>query len=563
MQTHVFTIAHVCHQFGVKHAVISPGSRSAPLVYAFLRETDIHCHSVPDERSAGFVALGLAQQLQIPTVLICTSGTAVANYYPAVAEAFYQKIPLLILSADRPPELLDQQDGQMIRQKEIFEKHVLGSYELPCYEEENTDHQATANMVFEALAITIAAKGAGPVHINVPLREPLYDIPSAFVLPSVTLPPYPFQTKQVPEKDIVTLQDAWKKANRKLILVGQLPPSTELQYLLGELRKSANVQVIADVVSNQQANSHAPLFDGVLQFASPDVLQALQPDFILSFGGPLVSKALKNWLKILQPKWHFRIQPNNQLINTYQNLTHTLQGNMEGYLESLLQIQEAVDPTTKSYAKRWLIENQKVVNALNKFKAQKNWCEPSAVATILDDLQEGVQLQIANSSSIRWVSWFGLPNKFLTVFGNRGTSGIDGSVSTAVGAALANPDQRVVLLCGDLSLIYDEHAFWLEPLPANLRIVLLDNGGGNIFNWIDGPAKHPEHLHLFTTPHRRNFKTFSESWNLDYLKCEDFLSLEKNLNAFNEPSARPVLLHLVFETETNLAGIRDFKSIQI
>ena len=233
MQQHVFTISKICSNFGIEHAVICPGSRSAPLVYAFTQNKKIKCHSAIDERSAGFMALGMAQQLLKPVVLVCTSGTAVLNFFPAVAEAFYQKIPLLILSADRPPEQLNQQDGQMIMQKGVFGKHVLASHELLCFEEDKVDFKLTERIVNSALYECIHPAGFGPVHINVPLREPLYDLQSNLPIPKLhfskehQLPPIPLPAKQL---DSMVL--AWKQSKKRMILVGQMPVSINLHHLL-------------------------------------------------------------------------------------------------------------------------------------------------------------------------------------------------------------------------------------------------------------------------------------------------------------------------------------------
>ena len=173
MQQHVFAISQTCNQLGIKHAVICPGSRSAPLVFAFTQNKNLSCISIIDERSAAFITLGMAKQLQQPVVLICTSGTAALNFYPAIAEAFYQKVPLIVLTADRPPEFLNQQDGQMITQKNVFDKNILASFELPCYVQGKENLQETSKIISKAIGISNGVI-KGPVHINVPLSEPLY-----------------------------------------------------------------------------------------------------------------------------------------------------------------------------------------------------------------------------------------------------------------------------------------------------------------------------------------------------------------------------------------------------
>lgn len=562
MQQHVFTIARVCRSFGIEHAVISPGSRSAPLVLAFLRESAIHCHVMADERSAAFTAMGMAQQYRKPVVLICTSGTALANYFPAVAEAYYQRIPLLILSADRPPELLNQQDGQMIMQKGIFGKHVLGSHELMCFEEDHTDHSLTERILLQALEESMSENGFGPVHINVPLREPLYNLrePEAIAEKGIAHRNF-LSNSAVRLPKIHQFSDAWRKAERKLIVAGQMPPSKNLNYLMNAFINQDDVVLIADVASNLHDSSNAPLFDTVLQHLKEQEKNALRPDFVLSFGGPLVSKSLKTWLKSQKPDWHFRIDANPGVIDTYNNLTDPLHAELQPYLEALLSMNIFRGPGSKPYADLWRNLNSHTGKRIRDFHLQQLWCEPTVVFHLLNKMPDNSQLQVSNSSPVRWVSWNGIPNKALQIFCNRGTSGIDGSISTAVGAAKARPHQLVTLLTGDMSLIYDEHAFWQNELPSNLRVVVLNNGGGNIFNWIDGPSGHPYALPFFTTPHQRNIESLAKGYGLPYLKANHFNAYQSALNELFQPSNKPILLEVDLTSETNSQGISAFRRL--
>jgi len=295
LQQHVFTIAKVCQHFGIENAVICPGSRSAPLVFAFTSNPGIKCYSAIDERSAAFMALGMAQQLQKPVVLISTSGTACLNFFPAIAEAFYQKIPLLILTADRSPEMLNQQDGQMIMQKGVFGKHVLASHELLSYQEDKVDFKLTERIVRNAIEESLNEKGFGPVHINVPLREPLYNLYDNPSFPKLAF----YNEKKSPSAIRVPflneLDYAWKVSKRKIILVGLMPPDIELSNCLDSFINQDDVVLIADIASNQHEIANSGLFDFILQHGRRENLIELEPDFILSIGGPVVSKSLKLW----------------------------------------------------------------------------------------------------------------------------------------------------------------------------------------------------------------------------------------------------------------------------
>lgn len=562
MQHHVFTIAKVCQQFGAEHAVICPGSRSAPLVYAFTRNENIKCYSAVDERSAAFMALGMAQQLQKPVVLISTSGTACLNFFPAIAEAFYQHIPLLILTADRPPELLNQQDGQMIMQKGVFGKHVIGSHELLCFEEDKVDYKLTERIVYNALEETMSENGFGPVHINVPLREPLYNEVGHVDVPKIT---YAKQVKLLsgvtllPQLD--NLLQAWKSSKKKMVLVGQMAPSSILSNILNYFVNQDDVLVLSDIVSNQHECSNAPLFDGILQFLPEEEIAGLEPDLILSFGGPFVSKSLKIWLKKQKPEHHFRIQKSADLIDTYQNVTHHIQADLLPYLEAFQSLKIFNHPSQKPYSAEWRRLNKLVSEKLRDFHAQEIWCEPTAFKKVLNHLGENSSLQLGNSSSIRWASWNGLPLKALQCFCNRGTSGIDGTISTAIGSAKMRAHKTVTLICGDLSLFYDQNGFWQNNLPSNLKIIILNNGQGNIFNWIDGPAKHPAELPYFTTPNNLSIKRLAEQYGLKYYQCNTHHNIEHMLNKTYEKQDVPVILELHFDQDINLAAIKKFKQL--
>ncbi len=565
MQHHVFTIAKVCQQAGVENAVICPGSRSAPLVYAFTQNPQIKCISVIDERSAGFIALGLAQQLQKPVVLICTSGTAGLNFFPAIAEAYYQKIPLLVLTADRPPELLNQQDGQMIMQKHMYGKHVLSSHELMCFEEDKVDYKLTERIVFNAIEECMSGKGFGPVHINVPLREPLYD----FGEEEITIPKLTHKKEHTLTEGITLLPNlndlgiAWKESRKKLILVGQMPPNKELEALINSFINQDDVVVISDIASNQHESCNAPLFDSILQYHERLELGLAEPDLMISFGGPLVSKSIKNWLKKQKPIYHFRIHSSNENIDTYQNVTHQIQADIIPYLKAFHSLRIFLNPIRKPFADTWKLLNKNVSEALISFHQKQIWCEPTALAHFIQYIPENSMLQLANSSTVRWISWNGIPLKGLHIFCNRGTSGIDGSTSTAIGAALAMPHKMVTFITGDLALFYDQNALWQKQLPNNLRIVVINNQGGNIFNWIDGPSSHPAAIDYFTTPHQLSVKLLAEQYKLTYFSCNGFKDMSSAIHEFYSVGKGASILELQFNAEDNKKGITEFRKIHI
>lgn len=563
MHKQVYTIAKVCSEFGCTHAIICPGSRSAPLLYAFKQEKNITCISVIDERSAGFIALGIAQQTSKPVVLICTSGTALLNFFPAIAEAKYQQLPLIVLSADRPPEMLNQQDGQMIMQKGVYGKHVNNSHELMCEEANNSDLLLTQRIVQTALVETMEPGNIGPVHVNVPLREPLYpqvlaiETPPLEVFDDISNTTLPFSLK-----DLDLFAQAYKQANKVVIVLGQQAPSEALENILSQFSKLDKVVLLADVVSNQHQQSVVPNFDAVVQYASIELLQSIEPDMVISSGGPMVSKALKLWLKSINPQWHFRISEESKPVNTYGNLTHFIRSSLPVLLAKFLESKLSNEPNVAAYSQKWMQLGLKA-NALQQAVfAQQGWSEPLAVSSVLKVIPTGSVLHIGNSGSIRFASWLGLNGFAGKVFGNRGTSGIEGSVSTAIGAAIANPSVTHFLICGDLSFLYDTNAWWLNTLPQNLKIVVLNNVGGKIFEWIEGPSRHPEHLHFFTTPYHRSIAQTLATFGIQCTTCQSTEAFNQALTSFIQSNQTHVL-ELLFDAEMNLSIIQQFKSIQL
>ncbi|MBP9185534.1 MAG: 2-succinyl-5-enolpyruvyl-6-hydroxy-3-cyclohexene-1-carboxylic-acid synthase [Bacteroidia bacterium] len=568
MQQHVHSIAITCRLLGVKHVVISPGSRSAPLALAFAQLKKFNITVAVDERAGAYIALGIAQQKQIPVVLICTSGTASANYLPAITEAFYQKIPLLVLTADRPEELLNQQDGQMINQQNLYGSHVRGFYQLKSYAHGNENHRETTAVVADAIGkTTFPAKG--PVHINIPLKEPLYaQNTSNGKLSTLEKNIFKWLSQHVHKSaakfidtDYSQLEHAWINSSKKIILIGQGAMHETWITPLLSLKNNNNVVILTDVVSNKHSISTINNFDKLISAANSNLLNSLQPDFIISVGGPVLSKSFKNWLKNQQPKWHFRIQQETEMVNTYGNITQTINARVDDVFNQLASIQFTKE-SSKNFSQIWVDASLKLSNAVNKFTNKSVWSELHVTNKILQHIPLGANVQLANSSVVRYVSWLGNLNESWLINSNRGTSGIDGCTSTALGAATVN-NRLTVLLTGDLAFLYDKNAFWLTKIPNNLRVVVLNNGGGGIFTLIDGPTNQKEYASLFTTPHKQSVKSVATDNQLDYYFCDNYSKLNKALVKFFDPTAGPAILELAFSMKDNAKVFETFKKIKI
>ena len=548
MNNHVKILAEICSQFGIEHAVICPGSRSAPLVFAFNRKKNIKTYSIIDERSAAYMALGMAQQLQKPVALICTSGTAALNFYPAIAEAFYQKIPLVVLTADRPAELLNQQDGQMINQVNVFGNHVRGSLNFDSIL--RTSHSELRTFLNKSMFPVM-----GPVHINVPLVEPLYENLGE----EIFVEKFEKSTNKITNFDNKNIFDALQQTQKRVIIIGQNLPDQELLETLKVLAKKDFV-ILADIVSNQHESSVLKHFDFLISQANIETLQVLEPDFIISLGGPVLSKALKIWLKKQKPKYHFRIQQDEILVDTYNNVTDYIFGNNNDVLKSIVNVKYS----GSTYAEYLGLMELKSEEKINEFINQNNveFNELVTVNFLLKNLPQNCQLQISNSTAIRYVSYFGLPDKNITAFCNRGTSGIDGCTSTAIGAANIT-NEIVTLITGDLAFFYDRNAFWNNFVPINLRVILLNNNGGGIFNLIDGPNTQLELEEFFLTKHKLNAKNLADENGLSYANCKNNDEFANELVTFFDVSEQAKIIELSFDMDKSAAIFKAFKKIEL
>ncbi len=569
MQQHVYSIALTCKLLGVKHVVISPGSRSAPLVFAFAGQKSFTTHTVIDERSAAYQALGMAQQTHKPVVLICTSGTAAANYLPAVTEAFYQHIPLVVITADRPEELLHQQDGQMINQVNLFGTHVKHFCQLPSYPHHQPNFKETTRLVADALAHA-GGQTMGPVHINVPLTEPLYDkLPPSTKLRELekntehwlrTHLHSSSSSSQTP--NFADVEHAWINSKKRMLLIGQGMMHESWITPLLKLQQQKEVLILGDLTSNKNEYTTITNFDKLISSASPQLLKELQPDVLITLGGPVLSKSLKNWLRGQQPKWHFRIQPIGPVVNTYQNITHVLHNQVSDVLQQLSVIDLEDKTPAQAYINKWKQASAQLQSRLTAFLNKPIWSELHAVNSVMKALPIGANLQLANSSSVRYVSWLGQHLPGLIINSNRGTSGIDGCTSTAVGAAMVNL-RPTVLLTGDLAFLYDRNALWQSQLPPNLRIVVLNNGGGGIFTLIDGPTRNQAFKQFFTTPQPKSMiKDVAGEFGLDYYFCDSPSRLTKTLDDFFNPLHQASVLELKFDMKKNAQVFQQFKNIK-
>ncbi len=520
----VAQIVEIIKAKGITDVVISPGSRNAPFIIAFSKDPSFNCFSVIDERSAAFFAIGRAIKTKNPVIVLCTSGSALLNYYPAVAEAFYQEIPLLVLSADRPSSWTDQGNGQTIRQHEALTSHTVKSISVDgdSSSKEGLWHvQREVNFALNSLL----EKPNGPVHLNVYLNEPLYDQviekhPSPKIIHRIE------SKTMLSQDDIGDLRKQWNRFEKKMILLGQGFPEEKLTQLMQQLSADDSVVVLTESLSNMPNDRYFSCIDKLILLDEKD-LSELEPQLLVTIGGAVVSKKIKDLLRDwnLEAHWNIGIKQVQQ--DTYQQLTLEIPLNPVDVIEQLM---EGVEVKQSNYYAHFdHIRNAKEqIHAA--YIAECSYSDLSVFSSIFNQLKKGTTIHLSNSSIVRYAQLFEHGDKFI-FHANRGTSGIDGSGSTAIGYASASSAENV-LITGDISFFYDSNALWNNEALSNFKIVLINNSGGGIFRIIPGPDTSGALETFFETEHQLNAESLANMHGYDYLSARDQNSVENGLQSF-------------------------------
>lgn len=545
------SIVELCHKAEIKHIVISPGSRNAPLTISFATHPFFKTYSIVDERCAAFFAMGMALQIKEPTALVCTSGSAMLNYFPAVSEAFYSQIPLVIISADRPEHLIDIGDGQTIRQPYVYTNHVGYEANLKSdnRNEDNTLIQDyNANLIYNALKTCYQYQL--PVHINAPFDEPLYDKTEAT---NVDLNAFEFTKQdadsQIQQTHIDKFTEHWNKSDRKLVLVGVNHPNDIKIKDLEFLAQDESVIVLTETTSNLNHKNFFYSIDGLIAPLELDdqkeaLFEKLQPDLLLTLGGMVVSKKLKAFLRRFKPEFHYHIQQFRAYDTFFSNVIH-LPYRVNNFLRA---VQPNLKPKSTEYFPFWnAIKQAREIqseNYINDIPYSDFWCYDF----IFKHIPNHIVLHLGNSSCVRYSNFFDLDTQ-TEVFCNRGTSGIDGSTSTAIGASIVQ-DKPSYLICGDLSFLYDSNALWNDYTPSNFKIIIINNHGGGIFRILPGD-KHDDYFHTyFETQHQHTAKHLAKMYGFKYTKVDSKESLGNALPQFIKDKHKSIL-EIFTPTELN------------
>ena len=527
---HISDLAELLFIHGVEDIVVSPGSRNAPLIRAFYKRFGEACKSLVDERSAAYFALGQSLKTEKPTVLISTSGTAVLNYAPAIAEAFYQQVSLLVITADRPSEWIGQQDNQAMQQKNVYQNYIKASYSFPVESNHPDDLWMAHRTINEAFQKTLAGN-PGPVHINVPLREPLYEeLPEVSKKLSVI---QKVETESNFDKNSSIVTE-WQQAKSIMLVCGQLSPDAALKTEIQKVSADPRVVIVAEPLSNLQEEVTISTPEVTLNSKVEYPAVAI-PELVVYFGGQVVSKKIKLFLRDLQSTKFWFISPEQELIDTFQNIRTHIQAKPLSVFKSL---NAEANSTKSSFKQFWEKETKYAAALTKKYTENIPYSDLQVFSYISKYLPENATVFAGNSSIVRYLQYF--DQKERKYYSNRGVSGIDGSLSSAAGLASKTND-TVYAIIGDLAFVYDSNALWNRELPKNLKIILVNNEGGGIFHLLKGPSEHEAFLPLVNAHHQVDHQKLSEAFRLNYQLCTAENELEACLQNLEKTEQAAIL----------------------
>ena len=541
----ILQLAALLKAHGIRKIVLCPGSRNIPIVQTLANIPDFTCYPMTDERSAGFFALGQALHGGTPAAVCCTSGTALLNLHPAVAEAFYQQVPLVVISADRPAAWIGQMDGQTLPQPGVFGSLVKKSVDLPEVDSEKSEWYCN-RLINEAL-LELNHHGKGPVHINVPISEPFFKLPVT-ELPEVRVITR-YQGLSVYDKDYQPLIDRLNRYQRRMAVVGQM----NLIYLFDKRYTKMLYKHFAwftENISNQTVPG-VPIrnIEPLLCSMNFETQQKMRPELLITYGGHIISKRLKKFLRRHPPVEHWHIAPDGEVVDLYGSLTTVIEMDPFEFLEKIAPMMENRTP---EYPRQW--------EALSKAipQAQFDYSEMSAIGAVIKNLPAPCSLHLANSSVVRYAQLFDIPAN-VEILSNRGTNGIEGSLSTALGYATAS-DKLNYLFIGDLSFFYDMNALWNSNYGANIRILLLNNEGGEIFHALPGLELHENARRFVTATHCTTAKAWAEDRGFEYLSARNSEELNTAVTVFTQASVtnRPMLLEVFTDKNLDIEMLKEY-----
>ncbi len=529
----VLEILALLKAHGIQDAVLCPGSRNIPLNAGFALIREIKCHCAVDERSAGFMALGMCAALRRPVAVVVTSGSALLNLHPAVAEAHYRELPLLVIAADRPAAWIGQMDGQTLPQEQVF--HGLVKFAGTAAEISRPLDQWHCSRVINEALLKLAAAPCGPVLLNVPISDPFFDFSTA-ALPDV---------RTISRLTSADLPDYLAQFKRPLMVIGQYEGPTPDKALLDALTQRFTVS--AEPLSNCPHPQILQSAEAVFAAAAAKQDPALAPDLVITLGGHILSKSLKKYVRALEQCAHLDICAGGEIRDVFCRQSAVMQAEFIPALQTLAGI-EGTQPKLR--------DRLRLKSDLNQ--ADLPWSALELIRRMVNSFKEPLSLHLGNSSTVRYASYYRMPD-FIRVFGNRGVNGIEGSLSAAVGAALARPEELQLCLIGDLSFFYDLNALWSHGQLKNLRVVLFNNHGGSIFKSLPGLELPAPAAPFVIAPHQAAALPWAQSCGFACVKITNLNEFEAAWPDFMQPSSCAELMEIITDSTADMAALTRLK----
>jgi len=540
---YVYKIVASLIQSGVQDVVISPGSRSTPLAYGFASTEALNVYRQVDERSAAFFALGIAKAKGQPVVLLCTSGTAAANYYPAIVEAKYARVPLIVITADRPHELREVGAPQAINQIRLYGEQVKWSAEFPIPDEAKQTLPFIERHIARGVNIAITAP-MGPVHLNVPFREPL------LIDFQQTLPEASFQKSYIgmclpSEEAVNTFTSIINETQKGFVIIGELSLGTDVHYLWSFIRK-LKWPVLVESLSNMRSSIPEDCmpyiistYDALLR--SDTFKEKVLTETVIRFGAQPVSKFLTIFLTNYIPKNYIVIDEDPMFRDSTTVATHSIQATVGEWLSDL---PIECNITQEQYLTSWRTGEDIAVRHISEY-VNHHSDEGAMVRQLLELLPDGSDLFVSSSMPIRDIDTFLTPTKKdIQIFANRGANGIDGVMSTALGFSMARKNRNMYLLIGDLAFLHDVNALIATRYQdCKITVIVMNNDGGGIFSYLSQSTVEKYYEDLFGTPTALQFNDVANMYNMEYIKIENNKELS---SLFEQQQVNPLRLIEIF-----------------
>lgn len=529
----------VLSENGLRTVVCSPGSRNVPLLLACASRTEIKKYFASDERSAAFLGLGMALVSRNPIALVCTSGTALLNYAPAVAEAYYQGLPLIVISADRPIQWIDQDDSQTLRQDDILRNFVKKSFSIPDSCDDNPELLWYVNRIVNEAFLEATSKKPGPVHINVHISEPLGKKIERTVIDTRII--QQLSGDAIGNKEIIKKLATEVSQSKVLLVCGFGLPDSRLQKCVTAFSKLPNVAVMAETISNLHLNFDDYSVDSVLTTLDPVQKNELKPDLVISIGGALVSRKLKEFLREQSKEIkHWALGFSNTFSDPFTSLTLRIETDPARFLRNITAtIRNKTVKEVSDYSYYWEKARENALKKKQEFIDSCPWSELKAFEIVLKSIPSNFNLFLSNGTPVRYAQIIphSLPH---SSYCNRGVSGIDGNLSTAIGGSISY-NGPTILLTGDLSLTYDIGALGLRDVPSNFKVIVINNQGGGIFRFIPSTCNLEEREQYLCQPPFLPTKKLAEAYEWDFVECSSEEELQKTLPSFFSANKKTIM----------------------